>query len=117
MTTEPPIACTLTEAEMPARRVEMAVLARDLVSADAHETHAVLRFRQAPATRERVAAFVAAESRCCAFLRMELRDDPDALTLTIDGPPDAGPVLGELVAAVAGQLARPLSATRATRPR
>ena len=101
MTTEPPIACTLTEAEMAARRVEVVALARDLVSADAQGTHAVLRFRRAPATRERVAAFVAAESRCCAFLRMELRDDPDAMTLTIDGPAGAEGVLGELVAALA----------------
>jgi hypothetical protein len=106
MTSELPIACTLTGDEMSARRGEMAVLARDLVSADAQETRAVLRFRQAPATRERVAAFVAAESRCCAFLRMELRDDPDALTLTIDGPPDAEPILGELVAAIAAGAAR-----------
>jgi hypothetical protein len=100
MTTEPPIACTLTEAEMPARRVEMAAIARDLICADVQKTHAVLRFRQGPATRERVTAFVAAESRCCAFLRMELRDDPDALTMTIDGPPDAEPAVGELVAAL-----------------
>jgi hypothetical protein len=100
MTTEPPIACTLTAAEMPARLVEMAAIARDLVSADARETHAVLRFHQAPATRERIAAFVAAESRCCAFLRMELREDPDALTLTIDGPTGSAPVVGELVAAL-----------------
>ena len=76
MTTEPPIACTLTEAQMPTRRAEMAAIARDLVCADVQETHAVLRFRPAAGTRERVAAFVAAESRCCAFLRMELRDDP-----------------------------------------
>jgi hypothetical protein len=102
MSTEPPIACTLTEAEMPARRVEMAAIARDLLSADAQETHAVLRFRPAVGTRERVAAFVAAESRCCAFLRMELRDDPDALTLTIDGPAGAEPVVAELVAALTG---------------
>ena len=32
---------------------------------------------------------------------MELRDDPDALTLTIDGPADAEPVLRELVTALA----------------
>jgi hypothetical protein len=101
MTTEPPIACTLTEAQMSTRRVEMAAIARDLVSADAQETHAVLRFHQAPATRERVAAFVAAESRCCAFLRMELREDPDALTLTIDGPAGSEPVVREMVAALA----------------
>src|SRR6266480_1193804 len=101
MTTEPPIACTLTEAEMPARRVEMAAIARELVSADAQDTHAVLRFRPGAGTRERVAAFVAAESRCCAFLRMELRDDPGALTLTIHAPAGAEPVVAELMAAFA----------------
>jgi hypothetical protein len=101
MTAQPPIACTLTEAEMPARRAEMAAIARDLVSAEVHEAHAVLRFGPAAATRSRVAAFVAAESRCCAFLRMELREDPDALTLRIDGPAGSEPVVGELVAALA----------------
>jgi hypothetical protein len=112
MTTEPSIACTLTGAEMPARRAEMAVMARDLVSADVHQARAVLRFSPAAATRERVAAFVAAESHCCAFLRMALRDDPAALTLTIEGPAGAEPVVDELVAA----LGRPLSATRGPRP-
>jgi hypothetical protein len=101
MTTEPPIACTLTEAERPARRAEMTVIARDLVSAETHAAHAVLRLRPAVGTRERVAAFVAAESRCCAFLRMELREDPDALTLTIDGPAGSEPVVREMVAALA----------------
>jgi hypothetical protein len=100
MTPEPPIACTLTEAERPARRAEMTVIARDLVSAETHAAHAVVRLRPAAGTRERVAAFVAAESRCCAFLRMELREDPEALTLTIDGPAGSEPVVRELVAAL-----------------
>ena len=100
MTPEPPIACTLSGAERPARRAEMTVIARDLVSAETHAAHAVVRLRPAAGTRERVAAFVAAESRCCAFLRMTLRDDPDALTLTIDGPADSEPVVRELVAAL-----------------
>jgi len=103
MPSELPIACTLTGAEMSARRGEMAVLARDLVSADAQETRAVLRFGAAAATRERVAGFVAAESRCCAFLRMDLRDDRDALTLTIDGPAGSEPVVDELVSAMRGR--------------
>ena len=98
-----PIACTLTETQKPARRAEMAAIARDLVSADARATHAVLRFGAAGATRERVAAFVAAESRCCAFLRMDLRDDRDALTLTIDGPAGSEPVVDELVSAMRGR--------------
>jgi hypothetical protein len=101
MSTEPPIACTLTEAERPARRAEMTVIARDLVSAETHAAHAVVRFRPAAGKRKRVAALVAAESRCCAFLRMELREDPDALTLTIDGPAGSEPVVREMVAALA----------------
>ena len=103
MTTEPPIACTLTEAERPARRAEMTVIARDLVSAETHAAHAVVRLRPAAGTRERVAAFVAAERRCCAFLRMELRDDPDALTLTVEGPAGSEPVVRELLAALTGE--------------
>ena len=99
MSTRPPIACTLTEAEMPARRAEMAAIARDLVCADAQGAHAVLRLRPAAGTRERVAAFAAAESRCCAFLRMQVRDDPDSLTLSIDGPAGSEPVVREMVAA------------------
>ena len=102
MSTQPPIACTLTAAEMPARRAEMAVIAQDLVSADAQAARSVLRFRPGARTRERVAAFVAAESECCAFLRMELRDDPDALILTVDGPAGSESVVRELVAALTG---------------
>ena len=77
----------------------MAAIARDLVSADAQGDPRRPALPPAAGTRERVAAFVAAESRCCAFLRMELRDDPGALTLTIEGPAGSEPVVGELVAA------------------
>jgi hypothetical protein len=101
MSTQPPIACTLSAAEMPARRAEMAALARTLVSADAQAARGVLRFRAGARTRERAAAFVAAESRCCPFLRLEQRDDdPDALTLIVEGPPGSEPIVGELLAAL-----------------
>jgi hypothetical protein len=103
MSTQPPIACTLAEADMAARRAEMAVIARDLVSAEPDATGAVLRFAPRAGTRERVAAFVAAESRCCPFLRMELRDEPGALTLTVAGPPGSEPVVHEPLAALTGQ--------------
>jgi hypothetical protein len=103
MSTQPPIACTLSAAEMPARRAEMALIAHDLVSAETHADRGVLRFRAGARTRERVAAFVAAESRCCPFLRMELRDEPGALTLTVAGPPGSEPVVHELLAALTGQ--------------
>jgi hypothetical protein len=101
MTTRPPIACTLDPAERPARRAEMAVLARELVAAEARGAHGVLRFRPGARTRERAAAFVEAEGRCCPFLRLELRDDGGALTLTIDGPAGSEAIVDELVGAFA----------------
>jgi hypothetical protein len=103
MSTQPPIACTLSAAEMPARRAEMALIAHDLVSAETHADRGVLRFHAGARTRERVAAFVAAESRCCSFLRMELHDDPDALTLTVEGPAGSEPIVRELLAALTGE--------------
>jgi hypothetical protein len=102
MSTRPPIACTLSEAEMPARRAEMALIAQDVVSAQAQAARGVLRLRSGGRTRERVAAFVAAESRCCPFLRMELRDEPDTLTLTVEGPAGAEAVVHELLAGLTG---------------
>jgi hypothetical protein len=99
MTTQPPIACSLDAAEMPARRAEIAVLARALVSAEAQGARGVLRFRAGARTRERATAFVEAEGRCCPFLRMELRDGEGTLTLTIEGPAGSEPVVDELVGA------------------
>ena len=103
MSPRAPIACTLSEADRPARRAEMATIAPAASSSRPRrmQTRISMRFRPAAGTRERLAAFVAAESRCCAFLRMQVRDDPDALTLTIDGPAGCEPVMGEMVAAFA----------------
>ena len=99
MTTQPPMACSLGAAAMPARRAEIAALARALVSAEAQGARGVLRFRAEARTRERVAAFVEAEGRCCPFLRMELRDGEGTLTLLIQGPAGSEPVVDELLGA------------------
>jgi hypothetical protein len=105
MSTQAPIACTLTESELPARRAQIAAIAQDLVSADAHAARGVLRLRHGAHTRERVAAFVAAESRCCPFLRMELHDGPDAVTLTVEGPTGSEAIVRELLAAFTSEQA------------
>ena len=82
MSTTPSIACSLTASEMPARRAEIAAIAEDVVGAEP-----ALRLRPpGRGTRERAAAFVAAERRCCPFLALELHDDAGALTLTVAGP-------------------------------
>jgi hypothetical protein len=98
MTTPLPIACTLTGNELPARLAEIRALSRQALRAKTSTgTHAVLSFEPAPGVRDRLAAIVAAESKCCAFLTMDLADQPEAITLAIDAPADAELVLEELL--------------------
>ncbi len=99
MTTPLPIACTLTADELPARLDEIrAVSCEALRSKHRDGTRAVLRFARAPSLRERLAAIVAAEARCCAFMTMTLADEPEAIALTIDVPADAVAILEQLLA-------------------
>lgn len=98
MTTPLPLVCTLSVDELPARLDEVRDLSRHALRAKTPTgTHAVLSFDPAPGIRDRLAAIVAAESKCCAFLTMTLAVEPDAITLTIDAPADAAPVLDELL--------------------
>ena len=50
-----------------------------------------------PGVEERLRSIVAAESECCAFLTMTIRDEGDALVLAIAAPEGAELVLEELV--------------------
>src|SRR5262249_53999932 len=95
-------ACTLTPDEMPDRLAETAALARGLQSSVVVDGRAVLRFRTGDDTRARAAAFVAAESACCSFLSMELREEPDAVVLAVEGPEGAEAIVRALVAALSG---------------
>jgi hypothetical protein len=89
-----PIACSLTTAEMPARLAQIAELGRESLL-DAGDSE--LRFRADQPTRERLAAFIAAESACCPFLDFELVEQADTLLLNITGPEPAAPLAAELV--------------------
>ena len=61
-----------------------------------------LRFRPDPTTRRRLEEIIAAESECCAFLDLKLREDEDELVLTIAAPADGQPVAEELALAFGG---------------
>jgi hypothetical protein len=100
MSTELPIACSLSAGELHVRQAQIAELGDDaLVEARVEGRHADLHFRGRAAVRERVERFVAAESECCAFLTMRVEETPSEVRLTIDAPGGAEPVLEELVAA------------------
>jgi hypothetical protein len=93
-----PIVCTLSTDEFPKRLSEMAALGRAaLIDSRVDATHARLRFADRADVRDRVEAIVAAESHCCAFLRMRVSDAPGAVVLEIDAPEGAEVVLAELV--------------------
>jgi hypothetical protein len=70
-----------------------------LLGAEATSGHATLRFKAGGATGERLAAIVAAEAECCAFLDIDLREEAEVIELAITAPAGAEPVLDELVAA------------------
>jgi hypothetical protein len=99
MSTDAPIACSLSADELPERVREIRDIGRDaLLSVD---RAGAMRFRADRATRERLEAVIAAESACCASLSFDLRDDGDGLLLSITGPPTAEPLARDLVHAFA----------------
>jgi hypothetical protein len=105
MPTDLPIACSLTATEIPARLAEISAFGQvaSLLSVERAPLHATLRFRAEGDTHKRLAAIVAAEAECCAFLDMTLREEREAVELAITVPPGAEPVLDSLVAAFNGQ--------------
>ena len=104
MTSELPIACSLSAIDLSTRLREMSDLGRAALVDVCHEqTRAELRFAAGAGLRDRVDRIVAAESQCCAFLEMTVTDEPDAVALSIRAPEGAEPVLQELVDAFRGQ--------------
>ena len=100
MPEELPIACSLSAAELPVRKAQMAALGRNaLLHARLDGARAVLRFAAGAGVVERVEGFADAERRCCAFLSFDVTEGPDGVHLVIDAPRDAEGVLAELVAA------------------
>jgi hypothetical protein len=94
-----PIACTLSAADYATRTEEIAELARHaLRSREPIPDGARLTFDPGSDTERRLREIVAAEARCCAFLRMDLRAADDALVLDVTGPAEAAPIIAELFA-------------------
>ena len=99
MSTDLPIACSLSASERPARQAQIAELGRDaLVGATVDGRRAQLRFRGGSGVRERVERFAASEAECCAFLTMRVEETAGEVRLSIDASDGSEPVLEELVA-------------------
>jgi hypothetical protein len=107
MPSDLPIACSLDSTELSERLTEISAIGRAaLIDVETRPARAILRFTPSTSTRRRLDAIVAAESRCCAFLRLDLHEASDAIVLTIDAPTDAALVVDELVCAFSDQEVR-----------
>ena len=94
MSTEIPIACTLSPDGFTARMGLIDALAVDgLIDRTDTERGVRVRLRDTPEIEQRVRELVAAESECCAFLDFTLRREDDAIVLDVSGPEDARPVI------------------------
>ena len=88
---ELPVACTLSEPELQARRAGvLAAIRRDQEEARWLPDGVALRFAAEPDRLATLAAFIDLEHRCCAFLRFRLTVEPGgagAIWLELTGPP------------------------------
>ena len=99
---EQPVACSLSEPELAARRASvLAAIRRDQQEARWLPDGVALRFAAEPGRLATLAAFIDLEHRCCAFLRFRLTVEPGGgpIWLELTGPPGTREFLAaELVA-------------------
>jgi hypothetical protein len=96
-----PIACTLSGASLEERGVWLRRLGdAALIEGARGGDRLDLRFR--PEAEADVRELVRAETDCCPFLSFELHRDAAEVRLTVTGPPEAGPVLDAMLAALRG---------------
>ena len=100
-----PVACTLTEPELQARRAGvLADVRRSLQEARWLPDGVALRFAPDPERLATLATFIALERQCCAFLRFQLTVEAGGgpVWLELTGPPGTREFL-------AGELSGPAS--------
>jgi hypothetical protein len=96
---EHPIACTLSPGQYRQRTGHLADLAaRALLARQPTTEGERLVFADDAETERELRAAVAAEARCCAFLRLDLQRTEAGLVLDIAGPAEARPIIAELFA-------------------
>jgi hypothetical protein len=98
MATPLPVVCSLEASALRDRAAELASIgAEALVRSVVDGTRARLRFR--PTVADRLAAVVAAERDCCAWLGLDLTRRDDDLELVLTAPPGAEAAMHQFVSA------------------
>jgi hypothetical protein len=97
-----PIACSLDSAAYRDRLASMrAIGAEGLIGNEEDGSRWTLHFADSDAMRARLASVVEAESHCCSFLDLSLETKEGRISLSIEAPDSARPVVREIVEAIA----------------
>ena len=98
-----PIACSLSGQDQTERLREFASLSSRVLGAESTGGGgSLVRFRLDGDVQSQLTRIVAAERECCPFLDLSLTEDRSTLTLSIEGPEDAQPVITEIVDTLTG---------------
>jgi hypothetical protein len=91
-----PIACTITNAEIPDRVELVGRMRSAMTSIERTPTGLLLHFPDAPDVRTDLDMFVVDEKRCCQFWGFEVTAVIDSVALRWDGPPAVDRLLDQL---------------------
>jgi hypothetical protein len=106
MPEETPLACSLDANHLKRRLAAIAAIgASSLIGHEADGDRHLLRFPADAETRRRLEGVITAESECCAFLDLSLRESGEALFLSVAAPENGQAVADELARAFAGATA------------
>ena len=103
-----PIACTITNAEIPERVALVERMRAAMTSIDRTPTGLLLHFPGNEVVRADLATFAVDEKRCCQFWGFAIDAPNGELTLHWDGPPDTAELIDRLHANFEGH--EPLTA-------
>jgi hypothetical protein len=93
---EPVYACSLTDAELAARRGEWKEVARDLVRSESLVGGRLLVYRGGEDMVQVLGSLIEAESRCCPFLDFSVERRAGEVHVIINFPPQAEPEVIEI---------------------
>ena len=104
MTSQLPIVCSLSAAELPERLAEMRAIGEaSFTGAEIDAQRALIRFERRLEIARRLQDVVDKEAECCSFLTMCLTNRPGELELEIVAPDGAESLLEDFVDAFSGR--------------
>jgi hypothetical protein len=97
MSTDKPIACTLSPADIPARLDEWRAVVALANTREATDGGERLRFPHDAELAARLAALAVAETGCCSFFTISVMATGDDLWLTVEAPVEGRPLVDQLL--------------------